>query len=68
VATEADFFIWIRCNALKRPNSAKEKQGKASFFAWGVQDIHLTPPHVFCGRLWAMYAKIRVVFLRTGEA
>jgi hypothetical protein len=25
VATEADFFIWIRCNALKRPVSAKEK-------------------------------------------
>jgi hypothetical protein len=27
-------FIWIRCNPLKRPDSAKEKQGNASFFVW----------------------------------
>jgi hypothetical protein len=29
-----DFFIWIRCNPLKRPESAKGIQGNASFFAW----------------------------------
>ena len=28
------FFIWIRCNPLKSPNSTKGIQGNASFFAW----------------------------------
>jgi hypothetical protein len=28
-----DFFIWIRRNPLKSPDSAKEKQGNASLFA-----------------------------------
>ena len=32
--TGKDFFIWIRCNTLKRLNSAKEIQGNPSFFAW----------------------------------
>jgi hypothetical protein len=32
--TEADFFIWIRRNSLKRPISAKGIQGNASLFAW----------------------------------
>jgi hypothetical protein len=27
-------FIWIRRNPLKSPDSAKEKQGNASLFAW----------------------------------
>jgi hypothetical protein len=27
------FFIWIRCNPLKSPESAKKIQGNASFFA-----------------------------------
>jgi hypothetical protein len=29
-----DFFIWIRRNPLKSPESTKEIQGKASFFPW----------------------------------
>jgi hypothetical protein len=29
--TRKYFFIWVRCNPLKRLNSAKEIQG---FFAW----------------------------------
>jgi hypothetical protein len=33
------FFIWIRCNPLKSPDSAKEKQGNASFFAWIYLDF-----------------------------
>jgi hypothetical protein len=28
------FFIWIRCNPLKSPDSTKGIQGNASFFAW----------------------------------
>ena len=28
--TGTDFFIWIRCNPLKSPDSAKEIQGNAS--------------------------------------
>jgi hypothetical protein len=32
--SEKDFFIWIRRNPLKRPNSAKGIQGNASFFPW----------------------------------
>jgi hypothetical protein len=32
--TEEDFFIWIRCKPLKRPNSAKVIQGNPSFFPW----------------------------------
>jgi hypothetical protein len=28
------FFIWIRRNSLKSPDSAKEKQGNASLVAW----------------------------------
>jgi hypothetical protein len=34
VGGETDFFIWIRRNHLKRPDSTKEKQGNASFFPW----------------------------------
>jgi hypothetical protein len=34
VESREDFFIWIRRNPLKRPNSAKGIQGNASFFAW----------------------------------
>jgi hypothetical protein len=30
-----DFFIWIRCNPLKSPDSAKEIQGNPSFFFLG---------------------------------
>jgi hypothetical protein len=29
-----DFFIWIRRNPLKSPNSAKEIQGNPSLFPW----------------------------------
>jgi hypothetical protein len=29
-----DFFIWIRRNPLKSPDSAKGIQGNPSFFAW----------------------------------
>jgi hypothetical protein len=29
-----DFFIWIRRNPLKSPDSAKGIQGSASLFAW----------------------------------
>jgi hypothetical protein len=29
-----DFFIWIRCNLLKSPDPAKEKQRNPSFFVW----------------------------------
>jgi hypothetical protein len=29
-----DFFIWIRCNPLISPDSAKEIQGNPSFFLW----------------------------------
>jgi hypothetical protein len=31
-----NFFIWIRCNPLKSPESAKGIQGNASVFPWGV--------------------------------
>jgi len=34
VEAEGNFFIWIRCNPLKSPDSAKENQGNASFFSW----------------------------------
>jgi hypothetical protein len=29
-----EFLIWIRCNPLKSPDSAKEKQGNPSLFPW----------------------------------
>jgi hypothetical protein len=29
-----DYFIWIRRNPLKSPDSAKEIQGNPSFFPW----------------------------------
>ena len=32
--TEKEFSIWIRCNPLKSPDSAKEKQGNAGFGAF----------------------------------
>jgi hypothetical protein len=44
VGAGKDFFIWIRCNPLKSPDSAKENQGNASFFSW----IYL----VFLGFIW----------------
>jgi hypothetical protein len=31
---ERDFFIWIRRNPLKRPNSTKGIQRKTRVFAW----------------------------------
>jgi len=34
-----NFFIWIRCNPLKSPESAKEIQGNASVFAWFYLDL-----------------------------
>jgi hypothetical protein len=34
-----DFFTWIRGNPLKSPDSAKEKQGNPSFFAWFYLDL-----------------------------
>jgi hypothetical protein len=34
ISTRRDFFIWIRCNPLKSPDSTKGIQGNASFFAW----------------------------------
>jgi hypothetical protein len=32
--SKKDFFIWIRCNPLKSPDSTKGIQGNASFFPW----------------------------------
>jgi hypothetical protein len=34
VAAEENFFIWIRCNPLKSPDSAKGIQGNPSLFPW----------------------------------
>jgi hypothetical protein len=34
-----DFFIWIRRNPLKSPESTKEIQGNASFFPWFCLDF-----------------------------
>jgi hypothetical protein len=34
VKTGRDFFIWIRRNPLKSPDSAKGIQGNASYFPW----------------------------------
>jgi hypothetical protein len=34
VEARKDFFIWIRRNPLKSPDSAKGIQGNPSFFAW----------------------------------
>jgi hypothetical protein len=34
VARKTDFFIWIRRNPLKSPESAEGIQGNPSFFAW----------------------------------
>src|ERR1700729_1064365 len=36
---ETKFFIWIRCNPLKSPESAKGIQGNPSFFAWFYLDL-----------------------------
>jgi hypothetical protein len=48
VEAEGNFFIWIRCNPLKSPDSAKENQGNASFFSW----IYL----VLLGFIWTELA------------
>jgi hypothetical protein len=34
-----DFFIWIRRNPLKSPDSAKGMQGNASHFPWISLDL-----------------------------
>jgi hypothetical protein len=34
LAKEKKFFIWIRCNPLKSPDSAKGIQGNPSNFIW----------------------------------
>jgi hypothetical protein len=33
------FFIWIHCNPLKSPNSAKGIQGNPSLFPWFYLDL-----------------------------
>jgi hypothetical protein len=37
--TEEVFFVWIRCNPLKSPVSAKGIQGNPSFFPWICLDF-----------------------------
>jgi hypothetical protein len=39
VARKTDFFIWIRRNPLKSPDSAEGIQGNPSFFAWIPLDL-----------------------------
>jgi hypothetical protein len=34
-----EFFIWIRCNPLKSPDSAKGIQGNPSLFVWFSLDL-----------------------------
>jgi hypothetical protein len=36
---QEDFFIWIRRNPLKSPESTKEIQGNPSFFPWFYLDL-----------------------------
>jgi hypothetical protein len=48
VERQEDFFIWIRHNPLKSPNSAKGIQGIPSFFAW----LYL----VLLGFVWRLFA------------
>jgi hypothetical protein len=38
VKAGGDFFIWIRCNPLKSPDSTKGIQGNTSFFPWFYLD------------------------------
>jgi hypothetical protein len=48
------FFIWIRSNPLKSPESAKEIQGNASFFAcliWICLDLFGRQPEPASARL-----------------
>jgi hypothetical protein len=45
VTPQRDFFIWIRRNSLKSPESAKGIQGNASFFPW--------IPLVLLGFIWS---------------
>ena len=44
-----NFFIWIRRNPLKSPESAKGIQGNPSLFAW--------IPLVFLGFPWSEFAR-----------
>jgi hypothetical protein len=39
VTPRADFFIWIRCNPLKSPESAKGIQGNPRTFPWIYLDF-----------------------------
>jgi hypothetical protein len=39
VAKQKNFFTWILCNPLKRPNSAKGIQGNPSTFIWICLDL-----------------------------
>jgi hypothetical protein len=50
VEARPDFFIWIRCNPLKSPDSAKEEQGNASFFPWFSLDCLGGTSSLGCGR------------------
>jgi hypothetical protein len=46
-ARAGDFFVWIRRNPLKSPNSAKRIQGNASLLAW----IYFVLLGFICGKL-----------------
>ena len=39
VDATVEFFIWIRRNPLKSPESAKGIQGNPSFFSWNCLDL-----------------------------
>jgi hypothetical protein len=51
---EKDFFVWIRRNPLKRPDSAKGIQGNPSLFPWFSLDLFAF--------IWRKYRAIYVEF------
>jgi hypothetical protein len=47
-ARRKDFFIWIRSNPLKSPDSAKRIQGNPSNFIWISLDLFGEAERAFC--------------------
>jgi hypothetical protein len=61
--TGEEFFIWIRRNPLKSPDSTKEIQGNPSYFPWIHLDLAWISLDEFAGRADRLASPVRLVEL-----
>ena len=63
VCQEKNFFIWIRRNPLKSPDSTKEIQGNPSYFPWIYLDLAWISLDEFAGHADRLASPVRLIEL-----